>query len=250
MNISEKFCLKWNDFQENTRSVFQSLREDVGFADVTLACEDGHQIEAHKVILAASSPVFQNLLKRNNHAHPLIYMRGMKSGDLVAIVDFLYIGEANIFQDNLDSFLVIAEELKLKGLTGNVEDKIEEQTSPNVPQEGKVLKTEKNSSHTLTEYSDYLVTHQADNATRPRSENTVALNDMKISVGMNELDRKIKSMMRLGENLGTGSWAGRKVYVCNVCGKEGQCGTIKDHIEANHIDGVSHPCNTCDKTFR
>ena len=43
-------------------------------------------------------------------------MRGMKSDDLLAIVDFLYRGEANVFQQNLDSFLAIAEELQLKGL--------------------------------------------------------------------------------------------------------------------------------------
>ena len=116
--MSEKLCLKWNDFQENINSAFGSLRKDNDLSDVTLACEDGEQIEAHKVILSVSSPLFQNLLKRNKHNHPLIYMRGMKSEDLIAIVDFLYYGEANVFQENLDSFLAIAEELKLKGLTG------------------------------------------------------------------------------------------------------------------------------------
>ena len=54
-NMSEKLCLKWNDFQENVNIAFGNLREDHEFADVTLACEDGQQIEAHKVILAASS---------------------------------------------------------------------------------------------------------------------------------------------------------------------------------------------------
>ena len=44
-------------------------------------------------------------------------MRGLKSEDLCAIIDFLYCGEANVFQENLDSFLAIAEELQLKGLT-------------------------------------------------------------------------------------------------------------------------------------
>ena len=84
-------------------------------ADVTLACEDGSQIEAHKVVLASSSPFFMELLKRNKHAHPLLYMRGLRSEDLIAIVDFLYNGEANVCQENLDSFLALAEELKLKG---------------------------------------------------------------------------------------------------------------------------------------
>ena len=111
-------CLQWNDFQENLISAFVNLREDYDFASVTLVSEDGQQFEAHKVILAASSPFFQNLLKRNKHSHPIIYMRGMKSDDLNTIIDFLYCGEANVYQENLDSFLAIAEELKLKGLMG------------------------------------------------------------------------------------------------------------------------------------
>ena len=32
------------------QNVFGNLREDNNFADVTLACEDGTQVEAHKVI--------------------------------------------------------------------------------------------------------------------------------------------------------------------------------------------------------
>ena len=116
--MPEKICLKLNDFQDNVCSIFGSLRQDRDFADVTLACEDGQQIDAHKVILAASSPVFQSMLKRNKHPHPLIYMRGLTSEDLRTIIDFMYFGEANIFQENLESFLAIAEDLKLTGLTG------------------------------------------------------------------------------------------------------------------------------------
>ena len=116
--MSEKLCLQWNDFKENAVNTFESLKDDEDFTDVTLVCEDGKQVEAHKVILANSSPFLQNILRRNKHIHPLIYMRGVKSDDLRAIVDFLYCGEANVYQENLDSFLAIAEELQLKGLVG------------------------------------------------------------------------------------------------------------------------------------
>ena len=116
--MSEKLCLNWNDFGENFKTAFEELRRDKDFCDVTLASEDGQQFEAHKVILAASSPFFQNLLERNKHAHPIIYMRGTKSEDLSAIVDFLYFGEANVLQENLESFLAIAGDLKLNGTNG------------------------------------------------------------------------------------------------------------------------------------
>ena len=93
--MSEKLCPQWNDFVKNT---FENLRDSTDFVDVTLACEDGHQIEAHKVILAASSPFFQPILMRNKHSDPLIYMRGLKSDDLRAMEDFLYFGVANVDQ--------------------------------------------------------------------------------------------------------------------------------------------------------
>ena len=81
---------------------------------MTLVCEDGTQIMTHKVILASSSPFFMEMLKKNKHSHPLIYTRGLKAEDLVAMVDFLYFGEANVNQERLDAFLGLAEELKLK----------------------------------------------------------------------------------------------------------------------------------------
>ena len=47
----EKLCLKWSDYQENVNSTFGSLRDDKEFSDVTLACDDGHQIKSHRIII-------------------------------------------------------------------------------------------------------------------------------------------------------------------------------------------------------
>ena len=85
-STDEKLCLQWNDFKENVSSAFGDLRQDKEFTDVTLVCEDGQQVEAHKVVLIASSPFFLNLLKKNKHPHPLVFMRGVKFEDLVSMV--------------------------------------------------------------------------------------------------------------------------------------------------------------------
>ena len=103
MNSSEKLCLQWNDFRENITIAFKELREDKDFADATLACEDGEHIEVHKTVLASSSPFFMDLLKKHKHPHPLILMRGIKSKHLASVLDFLYRGEANVEQEDLDS---------------------------------------------------------------------------------------------------------------------------------------------------
>ena len=86
---SEKFCLKWNDFQQNVVTSYQDLHKESDFSDVTLVCEEDHQIEAHRIILTACSPFFKTVLKKNKHSHPMIYMRGLKAKDLVAIIDFI-----------------------------------------------------------------------------------------------------------------------------------------------------------------
>ena len=139
MPNSERLCLKWNDFQENLNSAFGVLRNDQDFADVTLVCEDGTQIETHKTVLASSSPFFMEILKKNKHPHPMIYMRGLKAEALVAMVDFLYYGEANVNQESLEIFLGLAEELRLRGLTGSsAESKHEEFRSKAIPPEKNV----------------------------------------------------------------------------------------------------------------
>ena len=113
---SDKFCLSWNDHESSLSVAFRDLREEKEFFDVTLACED-EQIEAHKVILSSCSLFFGNILKQNQHSHPLLYLKGVKFRDLKSILDFMYQGKVNVEQDMLDSFLATAQELRVKGLT-------------------------------------------------------------------------------------------------------------------------------------
>ncbi|XP_023339247.1 protein tramtrack, beta isoform isoform X25 [Eurytemora carolleeae] len=115
---TEKFCLKWNDFESNISLAFREIRDEKDFFDVTLACDDD-QLQAHKVILSACSPFFRNILKRNPHQHPLLYLKGVKYSDLQSVLNFMYHGEVNVAQDELNSFLAVAEELRVKGLTQN-----------------------------------------------------------------------------------------------------------------------------------
>ena len=118
-------------------------------------------------------------------------MRGVKSFDLLSIIDFLYYGEANVYQEHLDTF--------------------------------------------LNNFEDHLSTGQA-----------AVIQKGDFSGELEELD-----MIGRGENMIAKGSAMIKVYVCQVCGKEGASTTqIRDHIEANHIEGISIPCNSCQKAFR
>jgi len=118
---SEHFCLRWNDFESNISHAFREIRDEKDFFDVTLACED-EQIQAHKVILSACSPFFRTILRRNRHDHPLLYLKGVKYTEVISILNFMYHGEVNVAQEELNSFLSVAEDLRVKGLTLSPQD--------------------------------------------------------------------------------------------------------------------------------
>jgi len=113
---SDKYCLRWNDFDKNISSAFKGIREEQDFFDVTLVCED-EQLQAHKLILASSSLFFKNVLRRNPHQHPLLYLKGVKHLNLVYLLEFMYNGQVNVSQEHLTEFLVVAEDLKVNGLS-------------------------------------------------------------------------------------------------------------------------------------
>merc|ERR1719233_732299 len=76
-------------------------------------------MQSHKVILSACSPFFRGILRRNKHEHPLLYLKGVKYADLVSVLNFMYHGEVNVAQEETKSFLAVAEDLKVKGLSQN-----------------------------------------------------------------------------------------------------------------------------------
>ena len=246
VNMSEKLCLQWNDFNSNVNKAFGNLREDNDFSDVTLASEDGRQVEAHKVLLAAASPFFKEMLLKKKHSHPLIYMRGVKTDTLIAMVDFLYTGEAKVSQESLDSFLAVASDLKLKGLMSTDETEIEETIPAN---------QSANQPHpTMNQMEPYAQLTKLYDDALIGSKRVVAKMENSSEDFLSELDEKVKSMMEKSPNIITGrtgrTGERRRARVCKICGKEGQYVAIRDHIEANHLDGIILPCNLCEKTFR
>ena len=120
--MSEKFSLKWNDFQSNVSRTFSLLRSEEEFFDVSLVSDDQKMMSAHKLVLSASSPYFKHILTHNKHSHPLLCLDGVSSGELQFVLDYIYQGEVQIYQEQLDRFLEVAQRLKLEGLTGTDDD--------------------------------------------------------------------------------------------------------------------------------
>ena len=107
--------LKQSDFGANCVGGFQELKRAGELLDVTLACGD-EGIQAHKLVLAASSPFFRKVLNQTKHEFPYIYIKGIDFKDLLSIVHFIYNGETEIPAEDIPRFIEAAQELKIKGL--------------------------------------------------------------------------------------------------------------------------------------
>ena len=239
--MSEKFCLKWNDFNSNVSKSFSKLRNEEYLHDVTLVGDDHTQISAHKLVLSACSEYFKEVFKRNKHSNTLMCLEGLTKQDLENILDYMYIGEVKIYQEELDRFLSVAQRLKIEGL-------LESEDNEGGEYEGHDESVNDN-HHTLPDVNEdesgVSMQPKKDNPPYPR--NTVSLN----TTEMSEIDAKLMENL---EPLDGGH------FRCRICGKDstGMTGTkytyhlknaMKNHVET-HIEGLSYPCQLCGKEFR
>ncbi|CAG9835521.1 unnamed protein product [Diabrotica balteata] len=114
----EQFSLCWNNFHNNLSSGFHSLFKDEDLVDVTLAA-DGKFLKAHKTVLSVCSPFFKDLFRVNPCKHPIVILPEVNYNALSSLLHFMYQGEVSVSQEEIPTFMRVAEMLKVKGLTDN-----------------------------------------------------------------------------------------------------------------------------------
>ena len=110
------YDLSWKTFDEHQTTTFKSLLTDQNFKDVTLVSDDHKQLTAHKIVLCASSPLLASILINNPHSNPLLFMRGLKTSQMEKLLDFIYLGKAEVHAESLNDFMNMGKDLKIKGL--------------------------------------------------------------------------------------------------------------------------------------
>ena len=269
----DKFTLAWNDFASNAVHTFAGLRKDPDFSDITLACGDGTMIKAHKVVLASCSPVFRKLFQQYNHSNPLIILRGLNKSQLENIIDYAYFGQIEVELTDLEAYLEVAEEFKLKGLTGLNNSGIYSEINDNEKKDIDTKAKEEfvDSKENKEVPNDFVKeeriqckvdVHETKTAKKLKMEKN---NDINTSFSSNAEEKetlKIPSVsfQSLQELINT------KVvklddpkscndYKCSDCGKEFSSKnktSLKSHIEAFHVapfQEIKLECSYCQKVF-
>ena len=218
----EQLHLKWNAFQSTVSKSFSLLKQEKEFFDVTLVSDDQLQIPTHKIVLSACSKFFKSVLTKNCHSHPLIYLHGINSTNLNFILDYIYQGEVQIYQEQLDPFLEAGQKLEIDGLFSRVKEEVEV-FSHDVEKSFKIDEVE---NPTQEQNGSY---YEIESNSNDKSE-----------VGLTEVGQKIKELIAK-TTVG---------FICTACGKMGKDhSNMRKHAET-HIKGLSYNCQECDRTFK
>jgi len=271
MSDAGNYVLSWDQHEENRSSTLKTLWENEDFLDVTIACDDD-QIDAHKVILSAASPFFHKILKRNPHSHPLIYLRGTAKKDVQSLLDFIYSGETQVLQEELEGFMALASSLEVKGLVGGefgdekpdyslIKPEVrkrrpkhkQHERKKNIKKEVVNIETTQEICIVETDIPDPEVNVEPSQKigkidSEDISEQVINygitedsfIKQNSPNISMTEYDEKLSELMLKTEN----SWG------CRECSySSGNKGHLREHVET-HIEGFSHDCKSCDKTFK
>jgi len=249
MGADQRYSLKWNNYQNQLVTAFESLLAQQDFVDVTLGVE-GKRLLAHKMLLSACSPYFRELLKSNPCQHPIIIIKDLKYEDVESLLHFMYNGEVNVAQESLDSFLKSAESLKIRGLTENDSMSSDRQAIPSSARRKRSNHTDVISKLNETQLKREVVeisneeeiTENNPDYSEPQSGALVPVEEE-------------EELLEIPEDRPQGFWQnlydpnpleeGRDIFSCETCGKEFRNeGSLAQHKPIHRVNTTCQICGT------
>ena len=252
MQHQEKYTLQWNSYSDHLRKVLREMMTSSEFADVTLVTDDKQQIRAHRNILSACSPVFKSILQIDSkNAYPVLYLRGIQYSEMESIMQFIYLGEARLYEERMSEFLTVSKNLEIKELSTGIamNDQVESNEN-NVADE--YMDIAGAPPHTLHEEG---VNVEPQAQTKPITPNNAAnrrVRRTEVVTGdarfqCKDCERSFRSQPGLWHH--TKSKHEGVKYACNQCDYQaGHQGDLTKHILSVH-KGVKYACNQCDQQF-
>ena len=117
IKMKVEYCTLTNaTFENNIRHTFKRLKEEELHFDMSIYCS-GQIMQAHKIVVSASSGFFSEVLSHISHSKPLIVLNHMSPSLITNMLNFICHGEICLSTKENTSFLEAAVELKIVGLS-------------------------------------------------------------------------------------------------------------------------------------
>jgi len=251
--------MRWDNSKTDIVNFFRKLRENQKLTDVTLVTDEGQHIQAHKIILAAASLFFEDVFMKSNHTNMLVYLQGIGSCELEHVLNFVYTGEVVVSKKELKDFLQTAKKLKVKGLdykdtniltqiVNDYDDEVKKESVETsvvdlVEVSYNVNNAESGSNNDNSQQTTFLEHEKRagfDNSQEKENKSLIKTCMESVKVTKNEeIDAQVEQMIVKKDGL----------WECTICGKTTlYISHMREHTET-HIDGISHACHICSKTF-
>ena len=109
--------MDWNEYSDHLKDLMIKMITTTEYSDVTIMCDDSDfQFKTHKSILSACSLELDKIIRKTTEKNPVIYLRGVHSKEMEALIQFMYLGRTTINQRDLPELLKVAQDLKIKGI--------------------------------------------------------------------------------------------------------------------------------------
>ncbi|XP_040572163.1 uncharacterized protein [Lepeophtheirus salmonis] len=128
--LGEEYCIKWKGFECNILECLDDLKED--FSDVSISCEEGESIQAHKLVLASCSPYFLKIFKENPCPHPVLILNEVPLDIFQALMIYMYHGAVSLSEKRVPLFLKAAKHLKIKGIGSSADPPLQDHAPNNL----------------------------------------------------------------------------------------------------------------------
>ena len=119
--IKKKYEVTWHSYTNHLRKMMENMLQSNEWSDVTLVCEDKNQMKAHKNILSSASDFFRDIFHLDKNPTTVIYLKGIKSTEMELILQYIYLGEAVVYEEKINSLLSVAKSLDIRDLCENTE---------------------------------------------------------------------------------------------------------------------------------
>jgi len=241
-----KLNITWSEFAESSARSYRKLWRDEAFTDVILATSDDHQISSHKVILSSCSPFFRNILLRNPHQKPLLYLKDVRHRELELILQFIYKGECQVEQENIEEFLAVGKTLKINGLKDQ-EDAEDVKEVVEVNTDVKEEPVELDTNGVKYNYTcETIVFPSTDSG--PEQQELCCDYCYFTTSRQSHLRRHKAEVHEVEEEPQEGRRRSRnKKYHCDLCGfKAARLRLLKHHKVSCHEADKPYPCDRCD----
>ena len=247
IQMLDSFNFDWHLFEDHVKDMMKELWSSDKYADITLISDDKVKFSAHKILLTSCSKLFKFILEGNFHTNPLLYLSGVSSVNLGFILDYIYHGEVNLFQEQLDSFLESAQKLEIEGLLG-VNTNKQEQEQDTLWRNNKINAFQEQDINNIKESmdEDKILASVVENEIKPRHYNRGVSSSTQVanvdvgSMSTEEVEMKKNELFQKVND----------VWSCLSCPyTSSRSFNIKKHVET-HLDGLCYTCTLCSKEFR